>query len=253
MRLNNLELSNIGKFENLKIEFDDLTVLVGANDSGKTTVLTSIQCLRDGKIPPALRRTGQTVGHILAVFECGTRLRLRFDDSGTFFEMAEDNYLDSRVREMGKLRKPQLEELARELTLSPSGTVEDIKQQISAVAEKGEVWVKCSAKPDVLLIDPQDPIPLLGRILAKNVKELIDAESELGEKLRAIQIAATSKLQNELSEGLAKQAASHHTSILGVRPVIDLNIEKLLSLTDLQLEVDSRSELLSNAGSGTRP
>jgi DNA replication and repair protein RecF len=42
MKINEIELTNFGQFSNLDIEFEDVTVVQGANAGGKTTVLNAI-------------------------------------------------------------------------------------------------------------------------------------------------------------------------------------------------------------------
>jgi predicted ATP-binding protein involved in virulence len=59
--LKRLELENFRGFENLALDFeDDLTVLVGANGAGKTTVLDAIVCTLTGEKQPTDARAGTT-------------------------------------------------------------------------------------------------------------------------------------------------------------------------------------------------
>ena len=45
MKLRELEISNFKSIYNLKTKFNDLTILIGRNDSGKTAILEAIQLL----------------------------------------------------------------------------------------------------------------------------------------------------------------------------------------------------------------
>lgn len=59
IRLQRLELENFRGFEKLELDFEpDLTVLVGANGSGKTSILEAIICAVRGNLSPTDMRSG---------------------------------------------------------------------------------------------------------------------------------------------------------------------------------------------------
>lgn len=96
-KITELKISNVLRISAVHLTFDEannLVVIAGKNDSGKTSVLSSIEMLFGGErcIPPQPVHRGAEKGEIIAKLSCGASLRrvIKADGKSTLVVTAAD-------------------------------------------------------------------------------------------------------------------------------------------------------------------
>lgn len=252
--LKNLQLENIGRFTSLEIEFNQITILIGPNDAGKSTILQAIACLNSGKINSQLRKEGTASSSITGTFD-EYRLRLSVDDNGTILEFEQEGFADERIRNANKLDKSGLQALARELNITADGTKAEIQERIEATTTKSLIWTKANTstiRPKIIIVNPRDPIPILSTILSRKIRALVVENPSLTTQINIIKTAFENTATDLITQGFSQYAKNHLPWLDHVSPRVDIQIERMCALTDLELHRTDSNELLTQAGNGTK-
>ncbi len=162
MRLRQIVLENFKCYEHLEIDFDDLTIVIGENDVGKSVIFEAIDCAlgstplsephfrcippfptakscsivatfaldEDDTIPESLRR------------EDGASLSLRKSartGEPTVAEVLRLDYANDRLRNFGSLLAPEQRQLLEELGIPPAAKKDGRIEQLQHATEQGQV------------------------------------------------------------------------------------------------------------------
>lgn len=255
MRLTRLILRNVGRFDEFAIEFDELTVLVGPNDSGKSTVLACISALLDKKFPPKFKyfRDGSVEAQIEGHFSNDLMVRLRGDAQRYEFEEFREDYELEEVRSLHKKSKSELEELARKMGVEVDGTKDEISQVIRDTAKRTQIWSKLQIDtlPRAWQISPAEPLNILSQILKGKVEGLLRPNNELRADLSKIEADARQVVEEGIQEFIA-EAQVHLPDLETMVPTLNIEVQKMLTISDLMLHRAGEVTSLSCTGSGTR-
>ena len=113
MRIREIQILNILGIQSLSFKPGTLTVLMGANGTGKTSVIETLRRVFEGGSDPGLLRKGAKFGECLLILDDGRKIKVRVSPRATTYEIENP---DGSIM---KAPRAFIEDLADSLAVDP--------------------------------------------------------------------------------------------------------------------------------------
>lgn len=293
MKLSSLRLQNYRCYvDSLDIPFHDLTIFVGENDSGKSSLLDALGLLLLNITPSAddfrdkdetikieanfLRSDGESVEDAF-VLDDKIHIKVRSSrTAGQNYEILKRQFTDPRLNNYASvLRAAELQALARELGLVPQRLKDDNIRIIGNYVEanndslpKTDDWVEikfAELRPMLPTLqrysssdygNPESAVKkTLDNIYATNFYEQSEDTGEvtLKTEYQELKESITADLNNQVKEELLKQVKTYVKGATSVEGEFDIDFTRGLQFSGLKIGINGADpKLLSQYGEGTR-
>ena len=144
-------------------------------------------------------------------------------------------------------------ELARKIGVEVDGTKDEISQVIRDTAKRTQIWSKLQIDtlPRAWQISPAEPLNILSQILKSKVEGLLRPNNELRADLSKIEADARQVVEEGIQEFIV-EAQVHLPDLETMVPTLNIEVQKMLTISDLMLHRAGEVTSLSCTGSGTR-
>lgn len=293
MKLTLLRVKNFRCYEDsLDVPFHDLTVFVGENDSGKSSLLHALSVLLLNSAPSQddfrdkekaididasfSPREGEAVDESLLL---GGSVKVRLtalQNAGQKYQILRQQFVDDRLNNYAStLKAPDLQSLATELGLSPARLkpenlkiIEEYIEKNKDTLPKNETWVEIKFAELRMMLpvlqrysssdygNPENAVKkTLDNLYATNFYEQSKETGELTLKAeyQTLKESISTELNNQVEEELLKQVKTYIKGATSVEGEFDIDFTRGLQFSGLKVGVNGGDpKLLSQYGEGTR-
>ena len=229
MKLIEISIKNFRGIKSLALHLDELTVLIGENNTGKSTILEALKFILTRGL--GTRRGGQFTEYDFHLADANAtpqgagaiKIKLHFAESQT------NEWPDSIVQQLSEVIQPDIADELNHIWLQVEGT---LNPETNAFETK---WNFLNSKNDELLLKNSAPLHLLQRFVPLfYLSALRDASQEFGQRgqfwngfLKSIQ------LPDDQKESLEQMLKEVNTAVIGANEGLGQVIQQIANANKL--------------------
>ena len=292
MKLTSLRVKNFRCYEDsLEVPFHGLTIFVGENDSGKSSLIhalgillmnstPSVDDFRDKNEVISIEATfslheDEVVDDQLVCNDCVKVKLAAHQGAGQQYQVLRQQFVDDRLNRVSALKATDLQSLATELGLSPARLKPENLQIIEEYIEnnkgslpKNEAWTEMKFAELRMILpvlqrysssdygNPENAVKkTLDNLYATNFYEQSEETGELALKsqYQTLKDTISTEMNNQVKEELLKQVKTYVKGASSVEGDFDIDFTRGLQFSGLKIGINGgEPKLLSQYGEGTR-